>query len=180
MAIDSKPADLRTVKLVVGLGNPGPEYDRTYHSAGRAAVAHFVGDTAWRTGRDFRYAKANGLIFALPETFMNESGRAVRGALRYFKLKPTELLLIHDDSDLPLGEWKVQFGRGSAGHKGVASVATHLKTRDFWRARLGIRPPDETRRLKAGDFVLQKIKTAEAEKLNIVFQEIALTLGLAI
>ena len=180
MAIDSKPADLKTVKLVVGLGNPGPEYDRTYHNAGCAAIAHFAGDAAWRTGRDFRYTKVNGLVFVLPETFMNESGRAVREALRYFKSKPAELMVVHDDSDLTLGEWKIQFGRGNAGHKGVASVTNHLKTNDFWRARLGIRPPDEVRRRKAGDFVLQKMREAETEKLNEAFRGIALALGLSI
>jgi PTH1 family peptidyl-tRNA hydrolase len=169
---------IENVKIVVGLGNPDPAYERTYHNAGALAVAALASGASWRTKPSFRYAKTNGLILVAPAVFMNESGTAAKEALKYFKLKPESLLLIHDDSDLPLGELKVQFGRGSAGHKGVASVIAALKTGDFFRARIGIRPPNEKKRLKAGDFVLKKIGKTEMERLEAIFGNIGGELGL--
>lgn len=168
MAIEN----IQEVKIAAGLGNPGEEYARTYHNAGALAVEALVPGAAWKTHGRFRYAKESGIIFIIPETFMNESGLAVLEALRFFKLKPNELLILHDDSDLPIGEWKLHFGRGSAGHKGVASVIEHIGTEDLWRARIGIRPAEEERRRKAGDFVLDKIKRPDMDALEKVFTEI--------
>lgn len=164
---------IENIKIVVGLGNPDEEYAHTYHNAGALAVTALAPNAAWRRTQNFRYTKEDGIVFVVPELFMNESGEAVKAALRYFKLKPEEMLLIHDESDLPIGEFKVQFGRGSAGHKGVASVIAAIKTDQFFRARIGIRPPDERRRRKAETFVLNHIGKNEREKLERVFAQIA-------
>ncbi|MCL4404239.1 aminoacyl-tRNA hydrolase [Patescibacteria group bacterium] len=168
MAID----EIKDVSLVVGLGNPGKDYERTYHNAGRLALAALAPETGWRARDKFRYVKDAGLTFASPETFMNESGDAVAAALKYFKLKPAELLVIHDDSDLPLGQWKLQFGRGSAGHRGVASIISRLKTEDFWRLRIGIRDASEKKRRKAGDFVLDRISAEKMREFDRAVEEI--------
>jgi len=89
---------------------------------------------------------------------MNESGKAVKEAVKYFRAKPEEILIIHDDSDIELGKYKISFGRGSAGHQGVESIIKSLGTKNFWRLRIGIR---RTKRKKAGEFVLKKITPAD-------------------
>ena len=168
MAID----EIKDVSLVVGLGNPGKEYERTYHNAGRLALAALAPETGWHARDKFRYVKETGRTFAAPETFMNESGEAVAAALKYFKVKPVDLLVIHDDCDLPLGQWKLQFGRGSAGHRGIASIIAHLKTDEFWRLRIGIRDAAEKKRRKAGDFVLNRIGAEAMKDLDRVIDDI--------
>ena len=98
---------------------------------------------------------------------MNVSGPAVHKLLRSIQAVPADLLLIHDDSDLPLGEWRLVFGRGAAGHHGVESVIAALRTKDFWRLRLGIRHG----RGKAGEFVLRKMTAANRKKFYLGLKE---------
>ncbi len=177
MAIDAtKETSRREVRLVVGLGNPGAAFTQTYHNAGALAVQALAGEASWRKKDSFRYAKSGRVTFVLPEVFMNESGVAVAAALKYFKMRPADLLVVHDDSDLPVGEAKIQSGRGAAGHKGVASVIARLKTNEFPRARIGIRPVAEERRRKAGEFVLKKISSADRIKLEDSFKTVAAAL----
>lgn len=146
-----------TIKLVVGLGNPGTRYARTYHNAGRLAVRALA--DAPETGF------ATGCRFFMPSTFMNESGMAVKRALR---VKPKALLLVHDDADLPLGSYRLAWARGGAGHHGVESVFRALGTREFWRLRIGVRPPSLSR-AKADTFVLRPLsRVAEAAILAAV------------
>ena len=146
---------LESIKLVVGLGNPGRRYARTYHNAGRLAVRTFSDASA--------IGFAPGPHFLNPEAFMNESGPAVKRALR---TKPKTLLVVHDDTDLPLGSYRLAFGRGAAGHHGVESVIRALGTKEFWRLRIGIRPPS-LKNAKADAFVLRPMsKTAEAAVRN--------------
>lgn len=155
------------IRLVVGLGNPGAEYESTYHNAGALALDFMAGKLApegeWKSprGGGFSYLKTADLILVRPESFMNESGFPVRKALTYFKIKPEHLLLIHDDSDLELGSLKIAFGQRSAGHHGVDSVIRELGTQEFWRARIGIR----TARGKAGSFVLKPLRAEHKEIL---------------
>ncbi|HTY39809.1 MAG TPA: aminoacyl-tRNA hydrolase [Candidatus Paceibacterota bacterium] len=149
------------IKLVVGLGNPGLEYDHTYHNAGQLALEWLAGEASWKNRPTFEYARMKGMILVRPKTFMNDSGNAVTAALSYFKIQPVDLLVIHDESDLPLGTAKLVFGRGAAGHRGVSSIIAALGTKDFWRLRLGIR----IRRGKAGGFVLKKMTAPEREIL---------------
>ena len=175
----SKEFKSGNLTLIAGLGNPGNEYERTYHNVGWQALGELAGDAAFTTprGKPFSYVRlGNGVTLVKPLTFMNESGSGVRAAMRFMKTSGTRgILLIHDDSDLLVGTWKLQFGRGAAGHNGVASVIGALKTKDIWRVRIGIRPPllvQGKPRKKAGEFVLKKITAADAQQLTRVYREI--------
>jgi PTH1 family peptidyl-tRNA hydrolase len=164
--------------LVVGLGNPGAEYENTYHNVGALAVASIAagndGDIAWQSYRRlFRAAPNGNLIFIRPLTFMNESGRAVREAMRAFAVTPENVILVHDDSDLPIGTWKWSYGRGAAGHHGVESVIASIGTDRFGRVRIGIRPPREHVREKAETFVLKNISKTSMRNFEGLFREIA-------
>ncbi len=147
----------------------------TYHNVGHRALLFLAGpDAAWRSRKSFRYTKVGSRIFIVPSTYMNESGRAIRDALSYFKLKPESLLVLQDDSDLVLGTWSAAFGRGAAGHHGIESIVRELGTNGFTRIRIGIRKSDSKE--KAGSFVLKKIPSAEKKTLQGVFGEIAASL----
>jgi PTH1 family peptidyl-tRNA hydrolase len=174
------------VNVIVGLGNPGPEYSMTYHNAGMLALpalaARLAPDDAGVDGSAlafarykhlFEYARGDRWAFVRPLTYMNDSGRAVKEALRVLDAMPGALMVAHDDSDLPLGAWKIARGGGAAGHKGILSIVDHLGTNDFIRIRIGIRDPQEAERKKAGDFVLSPIGARERETLEKVFMEIA-------
>jgi len=149
-------------KIMVGLGNPGIEYEHTYHNAGflmlESALTHLGPSPEWKKyKRSFEYAEADGFVFVRPLTFMNASGNAVLEALKKFGLQPKDLIVVHDDSDITVGNYKISFARSSAGHKGVQSIIDTLKTNEFTRIRIGIRQPNEARRKKAGEFALKKI-----------------------
>lgn len=163
----------QVIKLIIGLGNPGPEYENTYHNAGAMALEHLAAGSFRRHGDSFAYLKSGDRIFVRPLVFMNESGIAARDAVRAFGVQPDEIAVLHDESDLNLGELKYVFGGSSAGHKGVQSVIDHLHTPDFWRARIGIRNPDEQARAKAGDFVLRPISAEGKKTLEGIFGDIS-------
>lgn len=163
----------RAPKLIIGLGNPGKKYENTYHNVGQLFID---------------YIKKNALCpmpYALfkSDVYMNESGRFVKKTLGKYGIKPEALLVIHDDSDIYLGDFKISCGRGAAGHHGVENVVNSLKTQDFCRVRIGIRPsPAEAPqsgakagrvRIKAGNFVLKKISSADQKTLKEIFQKIS-------
>ena len=167
-------------RLVIGLGNPGAEYENTYHNAGAQmvnalAAAPEEAEAAPKELHEklFSYVRAGGLILAKPLTFMNESGAAVRAAVRKFNVRPDDIVLLHDDSDLPLGTWKISRGRGAAGHHGVESVIAALGTNNFTRVRIGIRPANERVRSKATAFVLKPVTKSSAVLFKKTFAEIA-------
>ncbi|MGC9974132.1 MAG: aminoacyl-tRNA hydrolase [Gaiellaceae bacterium] len=146
--------------LVAGLGNPGREHTRNRHNVGFMVVE----ELARRHGVPFR-AKFHGRLAELrlegsrvallaPETYMNESGRSVAAALRYFKLEPERLLVVHDDVDLEPGRLQLRLGGGLAGHNGLRSVSAALATREFLRLRLGVGRPGRGDRSSVADFVL--------------------------
>ena len=132
------------MKLLVGLGNPGQEYEATRHNVGAMvveALAARLSITLDRTDKVLAdIGRAGDRILAKPTTFMNNSGQAAAALVGWFKLEPTDLVVLHDDLDVPLGEVQIKSGGGTAGHNGVASVAYHLNTPDFWRVRIGIGP----------------------------------------
>lgn len=146
--------------LVAGLGNPGPEYQRTRHNAGWLVVD----ELAHRHGGSFRSkfsgrlseVRLDGLRIALlkPETYMNESGRSLGAAARFFKVAPEGLLVIHDDVDLEPGRLQVRLGGGLAGHNGLRSIAQALGTQDFLRLRIGVGRPGRGDRRPVADYVL--------------------------
>ncbi|MBU3957333.1 aminoacyl-tRNA hydrolase [Patescibacteria group bacterium] len=137
------------MKLIVGLGNPGEKYEDTKHNLGFVVLdALFqeltpVEKTAWKENKKFNslLAKIGDLILAKPQTFMNASGMAVAKIANFYKIKLTDLWVIHDEIDLPLEEIRIVRGRGAAGHRGVESIIKELGTEDFVRFRLGIGHP---------------------------------------
>jgi PTH1 family peptidyl-tRNA hydrolase len=146
--------------LVAGLGNPGPEYARTRHNAGRLVVEELAG----RHAGSFR-SKFSGRLSELrvgeqrvallePETYMNESGRSIAAAARFFKVTGERLLVVHDDVDLDEGRLQVRSGGGLAGHNGLRSIAQALGTQAFLRVRIGVGRPGRGDPRSVSDYVL--------------------------
>jgi peptidyl-tRNA hydrolase, PTH1 family len=146
--------------LVVGLGNPGREYAGHRHNVGFMVVD----ELARRTGATFRSkfsgdlaeARVDGarVAFLKPQTYMNESGRPVAGAARFFKVDPDALLVVHDEGDFDLGRLQVREGGGLAGHNGLRSIARALGTQDFLRLRVGVGRPERGDPRPLADYVL--------------------------
>jgi aminoacyl-tRNA hydrolase len=175
------------IGAIIGLGNPGADYKNTYHNIGLSALdwlrenyGHEKSAAPKTVKGFFEYRKENGRIWIKSTVSMNESGAAVRRALKYFSLRPEEILIIHDDSDLEIGGIKLSWDRGSAGHKGIGSVMRHLGTKKLWRLRIGIRSRSQTsRREKASEFVLKKIRRSDEKMLHDAFENAAKIIGLA-
>ena len=153
--------------LVAGLGNPGREYARNRHNVGAMVVDELARrhGGSWRSKFSGRLAeiRIDGHRVALlaPETFMNDSGRSVAAAARFFKLEPRAVLVVHDESDLEAGRLQARLGGGLAGHNGLRSVAEHLETQEFLRLRIGIGRPERGDRRPLADFVLSDFEPHE-------------------
>ncbi len=170
------------MKLIVGLGNPGDEYTLTRHNVGFCALSSLI--KALDLQDEFKinkkiFARAlkgkigrKEIIMIKPETFMNDSGTAVQAALSFYKLTPADLLVIHDDKDIPLGETRMQTGRGPAGHNGVRSIIEKLGTEDFMRIRIGVSPHDQ-KIINTADFVLGKFTKEETTELKTILNNVA-------
>jgi len=165
------------IKLVVGLGNPGDKYKNTYHNVGFLFVdflaENSLGDELgempkWKSVKSFRYTKLGNLVLLKPTSFMNKSGIAVKEAVKYFDISPEQVLIVHDDSDLQFESYKLSFGRGSAGHRGVDSIFKILGSKDILRLRIGIRKNGK----KAEEFVLGKATKEDLVKIEKLFGEI--------
>jgi PTH1 family peptidyl-tRNA hydrolase len=167
-------------KIVIGLGNPDPLLENTYHNAGTLALLFLAkkltGEVAEMNFKEykgiFEYIKIGGRVLVRPLTFMNDSGRAVAAALKMFGATAEDIAVMHDDSDIMIGNVRFAMNGGSAGHNGIQSIIDHIKTYDFLRVRIGIREKDEVRRKKAMEFVLSPIKKADAKLLAQSFEEI--------
>ena len=166
------------ILMVVGLGNPGPDYENTRHNAGALfveALARDAGQTL-RPERKYHglYARIQwqGLDLHLlnPLTFMNRSGLAIKALADFFKIQPQQILVAHDELDLPPGTAKLKKGGGHGGHNGLRDTIAHLGTNDFQRLRIGIGHPGESR--KVTGFVLGRLGKQETEELNAVIDEI--------
>ncbi len=163
--------------LIAGLGNPGPKYERNRHNIGFMAADEIVrrhSFAAWRTR--FQSMAADGIIAGQkamvikPMTYMNESGRAIGEALRFFKLEPPQLIVIHDELDLAPGKIRVKRGGGHAGHNGLRSIAAHIGD-DFWRVRTGIGHPGDKNRVHG--YVLSDFAKAEQPMVERITDAIA-------
>ena len=151
-----------TIQLIVGLGNPGPEYEDTRHNAGFWLLDRLARDwgVSWRDERKFfghsaRAARPEGEIRLLkPQTYMNRSGQSVQALATFYKIKPQEILVIHDELDLAPGRIKFKLGGGNGGHNGLKDIQARLGTPDFYRLRLGIGHPGE--RNEVVNYVLKK------------------------
>ncbi|MGC8651095.1 MAG: aminoacyl-tRNA hydrolase [Minisyncoccia bacterium] len=155
--------------LLIGLGNPGSLYQNTRHNIGQTFLSWFKDqvsaslfkkDSKNMAQISFLINENKALILALPLVFMNESGKVVKKLVESYHLPPENIIIIHDDNDLMVGHFKISFNRGSAGHKGVESIINHLKTKQFYRLRIGIHPL-KPQRQKAGDLVLKKFSLEE-------------------
>ena len=153
--------------LVVGLGNPGRQYERTRHNAGWLAVDELARrlEGRWRSKFSGQLAEVrlDGLRLGLlkPETFMNDSGRSVAAAARFFKVEPQSLLVAHDDVDLEPGRLQARAGGGLAGHNGLRSLAQALGTQDFLRLRIGVGRPGRGDPRSVADYVLAPFEAQE-------------------
>lgn len=157
------------MKLVVGLGNPGKEYEMTRHNIGFVILDKIVEKKSldWEKSSKFNCAIAEDAdtIFAKPLTFMNNSGDAVSKIMSFYKISPEDLIVIHDDVDLPLGEVKKQKGKNAAGHHGVEDIIEKIGTKDFWRVRVGIGKP-ENKNIPVDKWVLQNFESEERDLVS--------------
>ena len=163
------------MKLIVGLGNPGKEYAATRHNAGfwwveRLAEALRVTLKAEARfhGRCARYVhtgQGDGELWLLnPQTYMNDSGKAVAALCRFYKIQPDQILVVHDELDLPPGIARLKLGGGLGGHNGLKDIAAHLATKDFWRLRIGIGHPGDKHEVV--DYVLHPPRKEEAPLID--------------
>ncbi len=166
------------IVMVVGLGNPGADYENTRHNAGALfveALARAAGQTL-RPEKKYHglYARIQwqGLDLHLlnPTTFMNRSGLAIKALADFFKIQPQQILIAHDELDLPPGTAKLKKGGGHGGHNGLRDAIAHLGTNDFQRLRIGIGHPGDSRRVTG--YVLGRLGKQETEELNAVIDEI--------
>ena len=162
-----------STSLIVGLRNPGSSYDGTRHNIGAEVVAAIAPGQKFKRARlgvradaaKVRLGEADAVL-AVPRTFMNQSGDAVQPLMRYYRAGGDELLIIHDDIDLPFGKIKVQYGGGEGGHNGVRSVVRSLGSEDFWRLKIGVgRPP---RPIDPADYVLERFSKVERGTIDDV------------
>ena len=150
--------------LVVGLGNPGREYAGHRHNVGHMVVDELARrhGGSWRSKFSGQLAEiridGHKLALLKPETYMNESGRSVAAAMRFFKLEPDAVLVVHDEGDLDRGRLQLRLGGGLGGHNGLKSIAAHLKTQDFLRLRVGVGRPERGDPRPLADFVLSNFE----------------------
>ena len=159
--------------LVAGLGNPGREHERDRHNAGWMVVDELARrhDAGWRTKFNGRLAEFRlgdrRLALLKPETYMNESGRSIGQAVRFFKVDPESLLVVHDDVDLDVGRLQARLGGGLAGHNGLRSIAQALGRQEFLRLRIGVGRPGRGDPRSVADYVLSSFD-AEDDPERIV------------
>jgi peptidyl-tRNA hydrolase, PTH1 family len=146
--------------LVAGLGNPGREYARNRHNAGYLVVDELARrhGGSWKSKFSGQLAEIKvgdeKLVLLKPETYMNDSGRSVGAAARFFKVEPEDVLIVHDEGDFDLGRLEVKHGGGLAGHNGLRSIAQELGTQDFTRLRIGVGRPERGDPRSLADYVL--------------------------
>ncbi|GAA5043256.1 aminoacyl-tRNA hydrolase [Nocardia callitridis] len=165
--------------LVVGLGNPGPSYERTRHNVGflvADVLAERVGGrfaVHKKSGADLLQARLDGrqVLLAKPRSFMNLSGRPVAALARFFSVAPDRVIVVHDELDLPFGSIKLKIGGGEGGHNGLRSISSSLTTKDYVRTRIGIgRPPG---RQDPADYVLKPFATQERKEVPVIVEQAA-------
>lgn len=164
--------------LVVGLGNPGGEYVNTRHNVGFMAVDSVAGDAKWKSEKNALVARADidghRVIFAKPQTYMNNSGVAVQALMTYYKIPLENLIVIHDDMDIPVGDCREKIGGGSAGHNGIRSIDAHIG-RDYKRIRIGIgHPRDFNLPMDPADWVLGKFGPVQLDVIRNTIDNIQL------
>jgi PTH1 family peptidyl-tRNA hydrolase len=157
------------IRLVVGLGNPGKEYERTRHNAGFWLVERFAAASGVALRKDPKYQALVGRMegsawLLLPQSFMNSSGRAVQMLAGFFKIKPEEILVVHDELDFPPGTARIKQGGGIAGHNGLKDISQRIGSHDYWRLRLGVGRPAAG--ADVADYVLHKPSVEDKEAID--------------
>lgn len=163
------------MKLIVGLGNPGKEYEKTRHNVGFMALDKLrqeLNGSEWNANKKFFGDVSEVMVdgtkhmFLKPTTYMNDSGKAVKAVITFYKISPEDVIVVHDEKDLPLGDVRVQFERGHAGNNGIRSIIEHLKTKAFHRVRIGIASKNERKMNDTSKFVLGKFGLFEKATVN--------------
>ncbi|PIS08774.1 aminoacyl-tRNA hydrolase [Candidatus Beckwithbacteria bacterium CG10_big_fil_rev_8_21_14_0_10_34_10] len=170
---------MKQIKLIVGLGNPGKKYQLSRHNLGFSLIDKIIKDRKLTESKKFNslIAKTKQCVLLKPQTFMNKSGLAIAKAKQFYKLKPENILIVHDDLDIPLGKYKLQFGKGPKLHKGIHSIERQLKTNKFWRLRLGIEDRKaEDDNINGEDYVLNNFSKKEMKIITKVFTRAAINL----
>lgn len=163
------------MKLIVGLGNPGDEYNFTRHNFGFLALDFYatIHHLAWQKEKfGALWLKDGDRIFIKPQTFYNESGLSVANFARFYKLDPADILVICDDFDLVFGKIRYREHGSSGGNNGLKSISQHLKTDNFPRLRLGTNNPELRQKIGDVDFVLGRFTVAEKSSLPTLLQDI--------
>jgi PTH1 family peptidyl-tRNA hydrolase len=165
------------MKLIVGLGNPGKEHAADRHNAGYRWLAQLAKEERVLLKLEARFNALLGKLvrddeecwLMQPQTFMNASGRAVGAFAKFYKIPAQEILVVHDELDLPPGVARLKQGGGVSGHNGLKDIAAHLGTQDFWRLRIGIGHPGE--KLLVVDYVLDRPRKEEAKLIEQAIQQ---------
>lgn len=167
---------MSAIRLIVGLGNPGREYETTRHNAGYWWVDELarLQNLGFKNEAKFHGLTARGqlhgheMLLLKPQTFMNISGRAVGALAQFYKILPAEMLVVHDELDLPPGMARLKLGGGHGGHNGLKDIIAHLGSKDFWRLRLGIGHPGD--RTDVAGYVLNDPRREERELIDAAMQ----------
>lgn len=158
------------LRLIVGLGNPGAEYTETRHNAGFWFCERLARELGTSFSQESRFhgwaanARAAGVWLLMPGTFMNRSGQAVQALAHFYRIQPNEILVVHDELDLPPGQMRLKFGGGLGGHNGLKDINAKLGTPDFWRLRIGIGHPGD--RNEVVNYVLKPARREEQADID--------------
>lgn len=151
------------MKLIVGLGNPGKTYDNTRHNIGFMILDNFINNENWKSKFDSLYIKKDDVLFLKPQTYMNNSGFAVKKIVDFYKIKAEDILVIQDDLDLPFNTFKLKKNSSSGGHNGIKSIISCLNTDSFCRLKIGIA---HDKNINTIDYVLSKFNSNDISKLS--------------
>jgi PTH1 family peptidyl-tRNA hydrolase len=160
------------LRLIIGLGNPGAEYSETRHNAGFWFCERLARELGASFSRESRYhglvakARIDGrdLWLLMPQTFMNRSGQSVQALAHFYRIAPAEMLVVHDELDIPPGQLRLKFGGGLGGHNGLKDITSHLGTQDYWRLRIGIGHPGDKN--DVANYVLKPPRKEEAGEID--------------
>jgi len=160
---------MMALRLIVGLGNPGRDYEETRHNAGFWFCARLAQEWGVSLSFESRFhgilgRSARNVWLLLPQTFMNRSGQAVSALARFHRIEAAEILVVHDELDIPPGQLRLKFGGGMGGHNGLKDISSHLGTQDYWRLRIGIGHPGD--RGEVVNYVLRPPRREEQAEID--------------
>jgi PTH1 family peptidyl-tRNA hydrolase len=163
-------------RLIVGLGNPGRDYEETRHNAGFWFCARLAQAWGVSLAPESRFHGIVGhspknVWMLLPQTFMNRSGQAVGALARFYRIEPAGILVVHDELDIPPGQLRLKFGGGMGGHNGLKDITSHLGTQDYWRLRIGIGHPGD--RNEVVNYVLKPPRREEQVEIDAAIERAA-------